>query len=120
MSGIEHRDQNDDHNVDTAVTALLSVRYVRRAVSSTPHPLRTTATGDFEFLPTRIYIWSFMQEIFNKIVQANNPEKYTIVFGSPGVGKSLPPSAVLVGLKWKKCCFFARHQQTMKAFLSFG
>jgi hypothetical protein len=52
-------------------------------------PLRTTDIDDFEFLPTKIYVRSCMQEIFNKIVQANNPQKYTIVFGSPGVGKSV-------------------------------
>jgi hypothetical protein len=52
-------------------------------------PLRTTAAGLYEFLPKKIYVRDCMQEIFNKLVQANEDKKYCIVFGSPGVGKSV-------------------------------
>lgn len=50
--------------------------------------LRTTGK-QLEFLPTKIYVRDCMQEIFNKIVWASNPNKYCIIFGSPGVGKSV-------------------------------
>jgi hypothetical protein len=53
-------------------------------------PLRTTAAGRYEFLPEKIYVRDCMQEIFNTLVQeTNSPGKYCIVFGSPGVGKSV-------------------------------
>jgi hypothetical protein len=52
-------------------------------------PLRTTTELCHEFLPKKIYVRDCMQEIFNKIVQANNLRKYSIVFGSLGVGKSV-------------------------------
>ena len=52
-------------------------------------PLRTTAEEQYEFLPTKIYVRPCMQEIFNKIVQANGGSTYAVVFGSPGVGKSV-------------------------------
>lgn len=51
-------------------------------------PLRTTGDS-FEFLPTKVYVRTCMQEIFEEIVKADDPKKYAVVFGSPGVGKSV-------------------------------
>ena len=52
-------------------------------------PLRTTTLGHHEFLPNKIYVRECMQDIFSQIVQANDLSKYSVVFGSPGVGKSV-------------------------------
>lgn len=43
----------------------------------------------FDFLPTEIYVRDCMQEIFHKIVEFNDVKKYCVIFGSPGVGKSV-------------------------------
>ena len=48
----------------------------------------------FEFLPTKIYVRDCMQEIFHKIVTSKNAitsknASSCIIFGSPGVGKSV-------------------------------
>ena len=43
-----------------------------------------------DFLPTQIYVRDCMQEIFHEIVQAGNYRStYAVVYGSPGVGKSV-------------------------------
>mmetsp|Transcript_57843 Transcript_57843/g.141318 ORF Transcript_57843/g.141318 Transcript_57843/m.141318 type:complete len:636 (+) Transcript_57843:106-2013(+) len=43
----------------------------------------------FEFLPQKIYVRDTMQEMFNLITKQNDPRRYCIIFGSPGVGKSV-------------------------------
>mmetsp|Transcript_3734 Transcript_3734/g.8983 ORF Transcript_3734/g.8983 Transcript_3734/m.8983 type:complete len:635 (-) Transcript_3734:340-2244(-) len=46
----------------------------------------------FDFLPQRIYIREEMQTVFNKLVRAVEKKrkgKHTVVFGSPGIGKSV-------------------------------
>lgn len=45
--------------------------------------------GPDPFLPQRIYVRGTMQEMFNLIVQHDDPRQYCVVFGSPGVGKSV-------------------------------
>ena len=42
----------------------------------------------FEFLPEKIYVRDTMQEMFNLIANAD-PNKQSIIFGFPGVGKSV-------------------------------
>mmetsp|Transcript_25058 Transcript_25058/g.59553 ORF Transcript_25058/g.59553 Transcript_25058/m.59553 type:complete len:632 (-) Transcript_25058:167-2062(-) len=43
----------------------------------------------FDFLPKKIIVRECMQDMFNKIVHGTTEEQYSIVFGSPGVGKSV-------------------------------
>ena len=82
ISAVHNGDSIDTYSLHhTLTTKVLSLKVL--------DPLRVTIEGQFYFLPKKIYVRDCMQEIFNEIVKANNPERFSVIFGSEGVGKSV-------------------------------